>query len=257
MRLAWAAHDGYLVHVLATQSRVVLTVENRKEKGKPEDSTSYLARAKLSGNRLSADFGGLGRVAMRFDPSGTPPSRSCEDGQRRLTSRGVFIGSLRFRGEADYLGVDVRRVEGTMVDLPPGPRCRASQAPSEGRPVKPERKLSSLFAGFRQGLDATYFQAQTTDAGRVLYTVTDESGGERVAVYHHARVEASPLTFATNDALTFASVSPPYPFSGTGLVARNADGSRSWTGSLAVSFPGDARVELTGPEFKTQLTRQW
>jgi hypothetical protein len=82
-------------------------------------------------------------------------------------------------------------------------------------------------------------------------------GGEEFGVSHEAFVEASPLTFATDDALSFLSISPPYPFGGSGLVQRKANGSRAWSGSLDVSFPGDPDVPLTGPQFQTFLARQW
>lgn len=78
-----------------------------------------------------------------------------------------------------------------------------------------------------------------------------------MAIYRRAYAEASSLTFASDDALRFASVSPPYPFGGSGLIQRNPDGSRSWQGSLTVSFPGGATVGLTGSQFKTQLLREW
>jgi hypothetical protein len=41
-------------------------------------------------------------------------------------------------------------------------------------------------------------------------------------------------------------VQPPSPFTGSGDFLRNADGSTSWTGSLAVPIPGLGTVKLTG-----------
>lgn len=63
--------------------------------------------------------------------------------------------------------------------------------------------------------------------------------------------------FATDDSLSFADITPPYPFSGTGSIQRTPDGAPIWTGSLAVSAPGATNLPLTGPLFKTQLTRSW
>jgi hypothetical protein len=257
MRFAFWAHGGYRVHVFATQSTIVLRVDAREGAGASDASTSYLARALLNGERLRADFGDLGGVSMRFVPSSGSPWTNCVGTRLFSTQQGKFVGSLRFRGENDYLGVELRRAKGAMATPIAGPSCHPSQALSQRRRrSKPKHKLTSLYTSFRKGLGATYFQAYRT-GGRSFYTVTDESGGEQVAVSHYAFVEASPLTFVTDSALSFASVSPPYPFSGTGLIQRNANGSRVWSGSLAVSFPGDPGVSLTGPEFKTDLLREW
>ncbi|MGN6217681.1 MAG: hypothetical protein ACTHN7_12140 [Solirubrobacterales bacterium] len=255
--LAFRASSGYRVHVFATRTLVGLRVDAREGPGHAEALTSYLTRGEFTGSDLKADFGELGRVSMRFVPSSAPPSTECE-GERQVRSRhGTFVGSLRFPGEDDYLGADVKRVKGAMVTPVSGAGCHSSVALGGGRRrAKPKHKLTSLYAGFRRGLDAVYFRAYK-EAAHAYYEAIDESGGEQVAIYRYAYVEDSPLTFATDSALSFAGISPPYPFSGIGLLQRNPDGSRAWSGSLAASFPGDPDASLTGPQFKTQLLREW
>lgn len=255
MQFKLRSHTGYRVEVYASRATVGLDVIRDEHARHVWTSASYLARATIDGRTVKADFGNLGRLSMRFVPSSKAPSVSCDaTKQRRLVRDGAYVGSLRFRGEEDYVSVDVRRAKGTLSEF-----SSASNCPPVVNHGKPRRgpKITSLFTEFRRGLGAIYFSAEKEGAKKVDFSVVDESGGDRVAVYRQAYVEASPLTFATDQALGFASVSPPYPFSGTGQIQRNADGSRSWTGSLAVSFPGDAVVGLAGPEFKTQLTRQW
>ncbi len=257
MQFAFESHSGYRVHVFATREVIELTAEAREGPGHAEALTDYFARAQLDGDRLSADFGDLGQVSMRFVPSSSSPSTDCAGTRRVLAQDGKFVGSLHFSGEGDYLGVEVRRARGTIVTPMPGAGCQPSAGlGGSRRRTKPKHKLTYLFAGFRKGLGAVHFQAYKT-AGRAFYEATDESGGEQVAVYRYAFVEASPLTFATDSALSFAGVSAPYPFSGIGSIQRNPDGSRAWSGSLAVSFPGDPGVGLTGPQFKTSLIREW
>lgn len=257
MRFAFGAHGGYRVDVFATRTTMLLRVDAREGAGRSEASTAYVTRAQLDGDHLRADFGELGRVSMRFVPSGASPSTRCANSRRLSTRHGAFVGSLEFRGEGDYLDANVRRARGAVDTVVPGSVCHTTSALGEGRPrSKPKHKQISLYAGFRRGLDAVYFRAYRIP-GRAFYEVIDESGGEGVAVYRYAYVEASPLSFATDSALSFAGVSPPYPFSGTGSIQRNPDGSRVWAGSLAASFPGDPSVPLTGPLFKTQLLREW
>lgn len=257
MSLALRSHSGYRVRVFAVGSTIELQASRRSKSDTWETSTSYIARAKLDGDRLKASFGRLGEVSMRFVPAAKPPAARCERGRRRLVRHGTFAGSLRFSGEDDYLGVDVRHAKGAFVSESAA-RCRATPASRRERPgTKPRQKLTFLEAGFRTGLEAIYFQAIKSGTGRSSYSIVDEAGGEQLAIIRRAYAKASPLTFATDDALSFASISPPFPFRGTGLIQRRPDGSRSWSGSLAVSFPGDPNVTLTRPGFKTALVRQW
>lgn len=257
MQIDLRSHDGYQVDLSASQTTAILRVTDRKKIGYAETSTDYLTRAVVRGDTVKADFGELGRVSMRFIPSGATPSSFCVGSRRRLVRRnGLYVGSLRFRGEYGYVSVDVQRAGGILLTRVADPHCKA-QRPEARRTPSHHPKLTSLYAVHRRGIQSTQFWAETNRRGRVDYEATVESGGEQMATYREAYVEASPLTFATDRALSFLSISPPFPYSGTGLVQRNPDGSRSWSGSLAVSFPGDPDVPLTGPEYQTKFTRQW
>ena len=112
-----------------------------------------------------------------------------------------------------------------------------------------------MSADWRAGLAATFFSARVDPAGKAHFDAEIEQSEGRLAIYRGAFIPASPLTFASDGALSFASVSPPAPFSGTGLLQRNPTGRRDWTGSLAVSFPGMPNFPLTGPQFRTSLAR--
>ncbi len=254
--IEFGSHDGYRVSMEATDKTALLVVAASGGAGGAETKTEYFTRATVTGAGLKANFAGLGRVAMRFVPGGRPPSSTCILTRRDLIQLGSFVGSFRFRGESDYLDLDLRRARGALFTHADGTPCKQSEArthESNGG----QRKRVYLHARFRDGLDAVDFWAVTTSAGRVFYEAEVEEGGEQLARWHDASVEASPLTFATDDALSYLSLSPPYPFAGTGLVERAGDGSRNWSGSLDVSFPGDPGVALTGPQFRTFLTRQW
>jgi hypothetical protein len=43
----------------------------------------------------------------------------------------------------------------------------------------------------------------------------------------------------------------------TATLARGAAGKRSWTGTLAATFPGEPPVSLVGPQFHTTLSRSF
>ncbi len=110
-------------------------------------------------------------------------------------------------------------------------------------------------ADWRRGLSAVSFAAIADRRSRFFASASQSEG--QLAVYRFAFALASPLAFAANDALSLAGVSPPAPFSGSGTLQRDSGGAKSWAGSLAVSFPGAPEVPLTGPQFKTQLSRGW
>jgi hypothetical protein len=148
--------------------------------------------------------------------------------------------------------IDAHRLHG--LEARHGPRCESS--PAAPRP-EGKAKTLHLAAGFRAGLDATYFDARTLPSGGSLFEVESETGGREYAVQQFAFARAQARAFVTDDSLSFAKLTPPYPFSGTGSLERAADGAPVWTGSLAVSFPGTDNVPLTGPPFKVQLTREW
>lgn len=251
------SHDGYRVHLYGFRSTAQLVVTKKNKVGQAETTTEYLTRGAIKGDAIKADFGDLGRVSMRFIPSSARPSSWCDRIRKRVVDRrGLFVGSLHFRGEGGYLEFDRRRAAGWQATLVAGSRCEEAPAPEHHNPSH-RRKLTRFYAGFRRGVGSVEFWAETNRKGRVQYEAVAETGGEQMATYRHAFVEASPQTFATDGPLSFLSVSPPYPFSGTGLVQRNANGSRSWSGTLGVSFPGDAALGLTGPAFRTFFARQW
>ena len=52
-----------------------------------------------------------------------------------------------------------------------------------------------------------------------------------------------------------ATVKGVAPFAGTATLRRAKNGSRSWTGDLTASFLGDPDVAMTGPLFKSRLSR--
>ena len=90
-----------------------------------------------------------------------------------------------------------------------------------------------------------------------LYIATVEKSEGQVAVSRLAFGLAPPQTFTSDSALSSASLTPPAPFSGKAPTSRPAAADKSWTGSLAVSFPGAENLPLTGPQFTTQLARSW
>ncbi len=49
------------------------------------------------------------------------------------------------------------------------------------------------------------------------------------------------------------TLSPPAPFTGTAAFTRTPESTFTWTGDLAVEFPGLGPIRLTGPSFDARM----
>jgi hypothetical protein len=260
-RLSLGATHGY--RLTLTEFGYGATLKATRVKGsKPTHGswTDYVVRAKPSADRVDAGFGALGQISMRFRPSGLvtygKPQRGCRGPDRYSYRHGVFVGSLDFEGEEGFTTVHAHRVKGTVA-VPGRLRCEASGGEATGKAeARHGSKPTSFEAGWRSGLTARYLSA-SGGGERATFAVSSYETQGRLAIYRRAFASGAASAFRTDSALSFATLSPPAPFSGTGLLRRNASGARNWTGSLAVSFPGDPGVPLTGSQFKTLLTRGW
>lgn len=260
-RFSLTTANGYRIVVDADDATVGLTVLRIGRSRSAAASTTYVARARPGAGGIEASLGTLGDISMRFKPTGRvlrgKARRNCKGPDRMTVRFGLFVGTLRFQGEGGYVSIRVHRAKGREV-TPPSPRCaEATPPPVRGGHAPPRTKTTSLNADFRLGLSAVYFKASTDRAHRARYSAYAEEVKGQVAISHYAEASASPRSFASDDALSFASITPPPPFSGTGSLQRNTDGSKVWSGSLALSFPGAPDVPLTGPQFKTRLTRSF
>jgi hypothetical protein len=84
--------------------------------------------------------------------------------------------------------------------------------------------------------------------------INEESLGSMARMRFALVTAPSKKTFAFNEALTGATITPPEPFHGKGTYRAASDGTTTWAGSLAVTFPGAPRLSLTGETFKATLT---
>jgi hypothetical protein len=260
-RLSLGATHGYRLTLTEFGYGATLDV-TRVKSSKPTHGswTDYVVRAKPSADRVDAGFGDLGQISMRFRPGGLvthgKPQQGCRGPDRYSYRHGVFVGSFDFEGEEGFTTVHVHRVKGTVV-APRRLHCEASGSEATGMAeVRHGPKPTSFEAGWRSGLTAHYLSA-SGGGERATFAVSSYETRRRLAIYRRAFASGVASAFRTDSALSFATLSPPAPFSGEGLLQRNASGARNWTGSLAVSFPGDPDVPLTGSQFKTLLTRSW
>jgi hypothetical protein len=119
----------------------------------------------------------------------------------------------------------------------------------------PPGDLTLLRAGWRQGVTAQSFAAVgLPDLGALYFAQSAQSEG-RLAILRVALGISRPATFSVADSLRRATVKPPAPFSGSAVYRRFDDGGKSWSGTLAISFPGASNTPLVGAPFETKLIR--
>ena len=253
---------GYRIAVEARGSTAAITVSHPHTMA----LTTYIARAKVSATGIRAAFAGLGRVAVRFHPSGrATPSASregCKGPDHFTTRLGFFRGEFDFDGEGGYTSAHVHRARGTItsplsLNCSAPPRTLAPRGGIRTGGARHHAKIAYLRAEAKSALGGTALIAVDARGRKAIYFATTEQSEGQVAVSRIALALASPLTFAFDNALSTAGITPPAPFSGTATFQHNPDGTKAWTGSLAVSFPGAENVPLTGPQFTTHLTASW
>lgn len=263
----FTAGDGYRITVGGYDATALITA------AKPDPAhgryawSTYVARGKVSPTAIHASFGALGHADMRFHQSGpvTHGKRHhhCVGADRYTIRPGVFVGTVRFRGEGGYVSARVHRVRGKVV-TPRSLTCFDSlfeelerfEKGGGGGKKKEKPKVTRLRSFLRSGLTAIYFAASER-GGKAQFSAEMEQTIGPLGVFRGVSTHASPLTFASDGALSSAAVTPPPPFSGTGAFERGPTGKKSLTGSLAVSFLGSPDTPLVDPRFKTQLTRSW
>jgi hypothetical protein len=243
--------NGYKVSVTALGNSVDLAVSRGSA------YSAYIAQRDGNAKRLSATFGELGRVSVRFHPSGkvtsSRPQSGCKGPDHFTTRAGVFVGLIRFRGEGAYTSLNAHRAKGT-VQSPLGlTGCKNEGSDHHGAHSHPSREPVLTVQSPASAAGQTFFSATAPGSiGSPVSAFSSEKVGS-LLILRSVLALGSPRAFLFDNALSSATVTPPAPFSGTASFRRGADGSTTWAGDLAVSFPGKSDVPLTGPTFSAKL----
>lgn len=244
-----AATHGYRITINATSG--YLTVVARKGTA----SVSYISiRGGLKGERIHARLPGVGRVFLKFHEHGRPHGRainSCR-GSATAARKGVFVGTVKIRGERDYTSAVSHHVRGEIVQERDS-KCHRRPAGDAGS------------AGFR------LLSASTTrGSGHLSFTALDFPVSKLRSYLlfgaSFVRVRGQMLVTTTQSALgkdpdalaiaappRSAAINPPMPFTGSADFKQEVAEQFSWTGDLAVELPGVGEVSLAGPKFETSV----
>ena len=272
------ATNGYTVTVSASDGQgrsgdVELTATRGAE------SASYSVTGTVTAAGFSASFGRLGRLAVRFRPSGRVRHRRlshrCFPERPPLVSSrlGDFRGTIRFDGEHDYTELLAHRASGGLGDPDsntaklPGCEYRASKA----QRVREERAVTlqasnpdppvSLLVSKSFGQFAELPAPSGTPPGErdlflalCLEAPNGLKGPRKILILRTAAALAPTADFSFAPDLSQATLTPPPPFSGSASFQRAATGP-TWSGDLGVSLPGLGTVSLSAPGTKAQLVR--
>jgi hypothetical protein len=169
-----------------------------------------------------------------------------------LTRKGVFVGTVKIRGERDYTSAVSHHVRGEITEEH-NVRCHR----------RPVARASS--AGFRLVSAST-----TRGGGHLSFTALNfpiaRLRSDLLFTASLARVRGQMLVTTTQSALgkdptaleiaappRSASVNPQAPFTGSASFLQEAAGQFAWSGDLAVELPGVGEVSLAGPKFETAV----
>lgn len=287
-------HDGYTFRLFAFDQTVVLSVIRRDRKTRPS-TTTYLARGVVTSSSIEASFADRGRVSLRFKSSRRPARatrrvRCTKSGNPVAARLGLFVGSLRFRGEGGYTSAEVHRVHGGSLDPAAFVACQIeAEVPGrQGAPSPPARhpsglailrnyvedfgkdppgipgvdtrpsegeETTALIAHRKTPLARTAFVALDRGQGKARFLALDAGVDGSLGILRFVSVPAPVSAFRTEDTLSAASVRPPAPFSGTAAFQHGSGSEKSFAGPLAVSFLGAPGVPLADPSFETLLLR--
>jgi hypothetical protein len=219
------------------------------------------------GNHLTANFGSRGRFDLRFVPVAAEPipiGSECEGSKGRFET-GYLVGRAHFRTERGFAQIRVHRMSAARESWSRLTCEFGGELPVFGHPKEKRvsfAAVSSISAGGTFSLAppersltfrvTRFFRQAKPVAQRVDYLAELRENAGRVTV-HRKVIAAAPERSLLFPGLPHLpeeiAVQPPAPFTGSAEFRRTDESTYTWTGDLAIAFPGLDPIRLTGPRF--------
>jgi hypothetical protein len=256
------ADNGLDAHLETFAGKAVLEIEGRNR------VVSYEVEAEATEAGLKAQFGKLGLIDVAFEPGNTrtfKPSKRCK-GEPSTFSEGVYVGTIQFTGERNYVRIAATRAKGTMrVSRPPEcPKDRGSGRLLQQLPrpsllsslQRAKAEEASLFASSPscRCFFAAFAIRSDKGRGRTTFVGAKLENREGMEIGRGTFAETGPSTFTFNHKAGTASVDPPQPFTGTAAFKRRK-GRDLWRSTLRVPLLGADPISLRGRGFQARLSR--
>lgn len=248
--------------------------------GRGEDpsyaTASYAVRAHSRPARgfVRADFGAIGKVALRFEPTGKPSKRrlprGCE-GPRPTLEIGRLRGRISLEGEGGYFRASARRAlgmrersfrlecrNGRALNLPPNLSLREVVAPTFSFSYSSSGGNIAVLSAAAKAEGRSIALRASHEAGGppgAEVQVSSLESGDDMAIGRSLSLSGGKGTLRTSlpgAHPATATLTPAAPFYGEASFFETSARSHSWTGSLGAHLPG-LDLALTGPRFHTGL----
>lgn len=262
-----AANQGLHAHVEAANGEVTLEITR---KGR---AVSYEVPGEITDIGLKAQFGTLGLIDVAFKPTKTlrtdEPPKECE-GEPSTHREGLFIGTIEFTGEREYVRIDAAQAKGRMsvyresewqchrrirpMRLQGAPRL---SAPSTSTQSEAEREPATLSAFSRRCLCSFIALTERDRRGRgpTVFFGAKLEHREGMEIVRATRASAGASAFVFDHSAGTARVHPPQPFGGDGTFKRRPHGRDLWRSTIRVPFLGVDPLSARGRDFRASLVR--
>jgi hypothetical protein len=246
--------NGYRILVERTRGRVSLTAVHGGRSFFA--ATSYTVPGKVSPQRIDARFGRFGQISVKLKTERMRKGELEEQctGKPETIHYGVFVGTIRFRGEGGYTSVDARQATGRLSSgekvkcVFPNLRPRSEPGAHASRQVPPS-------LGASQGRQRAFGVEVSSGKRRsIFFSAFSQEHRGRMEIVRNVFATAPLSSFVFASDLSSATVQPPQPFQGEASFLR-APADSTWSGTLSVDFPGRDDVRLAGPRFEAGLAR--
>jgi hypothetical protein len=256
-----AANNGLDARLETFDGKVTLEIEGRHR------IVSYEVEGKATEAGLKVQFGKLGVIDVAFEPGNTrtyKPPKGCK-GEPSTFSEGVYVGTIQFTGERNYVRIEATRAKGTMSVSRPEecPKRRSSgrlqplPRPSSFSSLQRDKdEEASLFATSRScRCIFAAFALPERKRGSTIFLGARSESRERMEITRGTIVETGPSAFTFNHKAGTAHVDPPRPFTGTATFKRRK-GRDLWRSTLRVPLLGAEPVDFRGRDFWASLARE-
>jgi hypothetical protein len=213
----------------------------------------YSAPAKVTADRVTAQFGRLGELDYRFTPkrNGSVDCELAEEGEA------VFEGTFVFTGENGYVHIEAPGAEGSFRIDPAPENCAQKRLARRVVPYSPtySGEGATLDAGAGSRAKGRLREVNVFALGKKgpRQVVVDAFLGEKreaVSVARGVELIAGSGAFRWDLEKGTATLRPPKPFTGSATFNRRSKGRPgTWKGSLGMPILGGNPVRLAGAEF--------
>jgi hypothetical protein len=248
------AGNGYRILVDRTRGRVSLSALRG---GKSFfASTSYTVPGKVSPQRIDARFGRFGQISVRLKTERMRKGKLEEQctGKPETIRYGVFVGTIRFRGEGGYTLVDARQATGRLSSGTKFKCVFPNLRPGSGPVAHASRQIPPSLGASQGGQRAFGVEVSGGKRRSIFFSAFSQEQRGRMEIFRNVFAEAPLSSFVFASDLSSATVQPPRPFQGEASFQRTPAGP-TWSGTLSVDFPGRDDVRLAGPRFEADLAR--